>query len=78
MHFVARYPNATQAKAFAENAARVIGGAQDVTRVGRVVEFNAPILDSDGYPQWGDIQLSVGAYGGPGTTLNGQSTPREY
>lgn len=75
-HHIATYPNATQAKEFAENAERVIG-ATGITRTGRTVEFDAPLTDGNGYSTHGDIALSVGYYGGPGTKLNGNRVPRE-
>lgn len=75
-HFTAKYPTATQAKEFAENAMRTTG-AENVTRQGRMVEFDAPTVDEYGDSLYGDIALSVGYYGGPGTTLNGNRVPRE-
>lgn len=77
-HFVAKYPKASEAAEFAANAARVIGGAVNVTRSGRTVEFDAPTVDAHGTNVLGDIALSVGCYGGAGTTLNGARVPREF
>jgi hypothetical protein len=75
--YTAKYPNATQAREFAENAARVLD-ATNVTRAGRTVEFDAPAQDFDGESTYYDVALSVGYYGGDGTTLNGRRLPRSY
>lgn len=76
-HYTATYPSAAQAKKFAANAERVIHGADNVARVGKVVGFDAEAIDPAGYSTYADVALSVGYYGGPGTKLNGNSVPRE-
>lgn len=75
-HFTAVYPNAEQAAGFEANATRTTG-AVNVVRSGRTVEFDANTISSDGDVITGDIALSVGHYGGPGTMLNGLIVPRE-
>jgi hypothetical protein len=74
--FTATYPNASQAKDWEANANRTTG-AINIVRDGKVVTFDAPIIDRSGYYVLGDISLSVGHYGGPGTRLNGHRVPRE-
>ena len=68
--FVARYPTADQAQLFLENVDRVIGTTGTSTRDDCEVSFTAYTVDTAGYPVHGDIRLSVGYYGGPGTELS--------
>lgn len=75
MRFSATYRTVKNAQEFADNAERTVS-ATSIERKGKIVEFDAPIVDSDGYSIYGDVQLSAGYYGA--TKLNGRSVPREY
>ena len=77
MHFVAIYPLVKQATEFAANAVRVVN-ATNVTRKGKVVEFDVALTPGEETDAYGDVRLSVGYYGGDGTTLNGNRLPRGY
>ena len=67
-HFTATCANATNAAEFAAEAERTCG-ATDITRKGRVVEFDAVAIDDDGSVLIGDVHESARYYGGDSTKL---------